>query len=120
MSERIKKVSETVKELVSEIVQRKIKDPRVNFVTITASEVSPDLKEAKIYFTTLGGPKKRAEALEALTHAASFIRGELGKRIATKYTPHLTFYYDESIERALRIEKLISKIERERSERSEG
>lgn len=119
MSERIKKVSETVKELVSEIIQRKIKDPRVGFVTITDAEVAPDLKEAKIYFTVLGGAKKRVEAQEALSHAAGFIRAELGKRIEMKYTPHLTFQYDESIERALRIEKLISKIERERREKGE-
>ncbi len=120
MSERIRKVSETVKELVSEIIQRKMKDQRLDFVTITAAEVSPDLKEAKIYFTALGGPKKRAEAQEALAHAASFIRGELGKRITMKYTPHLEFRYDESVERALRIETLISRIERERREQSEG
>ncbi|MCL5292535.1 MAG: 30S ribosome-binding factor RbfA [Actinobacteria bacterium] len=110
MSERTQKVAENIREKVSEIIQREIKDPRVGFVTVTGAEVTPDLREAKIFVTVLGDVKRRREAIEGLTSAAGFIRGELGKHMRTKYTPHLTFLYDESVDKGMRIERLISKV----------
>jgi ribosome-binding factor A len=113
MSERMRKVSESIKEEVSEILLKGIKDPRVGFVTITGAEATPDLKEAKIYFTVLGGDKQKSAAIEGLTSASGYIRGELGKHIRLKYTPRLTFVFDSSVETGMRIERLISKLEKE-------
>ncbi|MHB0976042.1 MAG: 30S ribosome-binding factor RbfA [Candidatus Aquicultorales bacterium] len=113
MSERTEKVSETIKQHVSEAIQRELKDPRVGFVTVTGVDVSPDLKQAKVYVTVLGGAAKRKETLDALNSASGYMRSGLGKRMRTKFTPHLTFVYDETVEKGLKIDRLISKVTKE-------
>lgn len=114
MSERTEKVSHTLKERISEIIQREVKDPRVGFITVTSVEVSPDLHEAKVFITVLGNKKQRQETLDALNKASGYVRGELGKRIHMKFTPNLEFRYDESVKAGMYIEKLLHKIEKKK------
>lgn len=89
------------------LIQRELKDPRVNLVTITGAEVSPDLKNAKIFFSVYGDEEKKDAATEALHKARGFIRRELGARLGLKSTPELRFHYDDTLDRGMRIESLL-------------
>jgi ribosome-binding factor A len=83
---------------ISEILLRKIKDPRLELVTITAIEVSPDLKVAKVYFSHFGGSEEIKRSLEGLQSASGFIKRELGQRMKLRQVPDLTFIHDTSFE----------------------
>lgn len=107
MSLRSNRVGEQMKKELSEIISRKIKDPRVGFVTVTDVKVTGDLQQAKVYITVLGTDYNREETLKGLAKAKGFIRSELGTRIRLRKTPELLFEFDESIEYGNRIERII-------------
>ncbi|HOW34825.1 MAG TPA: 30S ribosome-binding factor RbfA [Candidatus Omnitrophota bacterium] len=107
---RIEKVNEAVKEGVSEIIHLEVKDPRLEFVTITEAKVSRDLQHATVYFSVLGDEKKRLAAEEGLESARGFIRKMLAQRVQMRYTPEIKFIFDETIERSMRIEEQLRKI----------
>ncbi|WP_067838477.1 30S ribosome-binding factor RbfA [Amphibacillus sediminis] len=108
MSEmRANRVAEQMKKELGDIITRKIKDPRVGFVTITDVEVTGDLQQATVYLTILGEEKEKQSTLLGLTKAKGFIRSEIGKRIRLRKTPELLFEIDETIETGNRIESLI-------------
>lgn len=92
---------------IASLLQREIKDPRVNLVTIIGAEVSADLKNANIFFSVYGDEEKKDAATEALHKARGFIRKELGARLSLKSTPELRFHYDDGLERGMRIESLL-------------
>ncbi len=103
------------------IIDGDLEDPRVGSVTVTEVKVSQDLRNAKIYVSILGTKEEAAESLEALKHAAGFIRRMLGAVMRIKYTPELQFVYDDTDEKATRIEELLKEEvvkaqERERNE----
>ena len=116
MSERLARVSENIKETVSLLIERKIKDPRVEFVTVTGVDVSADLRHCKVFFSTMGGKMEHDRALVGLESASGYIRGELGKRLRMKYTPRVRFYFDESVEQGQRIDRIINKLKSEEKE----
>lgn len=99
-----------MKKELSDIIGRKLKDPRVGFVTVTDVEVTGDLQQAKVYLTVLGDEEQKKDTLDGLEKAKGFIRSEVGKRIRLRKTPELIFEIDESIEYGNRIETLIKKI----------
>ena len=107
MSLRSNRVAEQMKKELGEIIGRKIKDPRVGFVTVTDVAVTGDLQEATVYITSLGNDRERAEALKALEKASGFIRSEIGSRIRLRRTPEITFEFDTSIEYGNKIEALL-------------
>ena len=109
MAYRARKVADLLKEEISLILQREIKDPRIDFITITNIKVSGDLKQAKVYFSTFAAEHERNEILEALTHASQFIRVELKKVVHLKYIPYLRFYVDDTFDYVNKIENLIDK-----------
>lgn len=109
MSVKIERLNDQFQKEISIILQTEIKDRDINFVTITGCEITNDLSFCKVYFTVLDENKKDS-TLQALKGAASFIRGELSKRIQVRHTPELRFIYDESIEYGNKIEKIIEKI----------
>ncbi len=112
MSYRPERLAEAIKKEVSDMLfQQEIKDPRVGFVTITAVEVSPDLRAAKIYASVLGSPEEQKATMEALRRAQGFIRSELGKRIRLRHTPEISFKLDTSIARGVRVTRLLKEIE---------
>lgn len=104
---RQRRVAEQVRRELSELVQREIKDPRVGLVTISDVEVSGDFAHAKVYISTLGHHEGLDETLEALNHAAGFLRRELGRRMRIRTVPALRFLYDESFDRGARLSHLI-------------
>ncbi len=107
---RIERINQLMKREISLIIQQEIKDPRLQFVTITNVDVSRDLQHARVYFSVLGNGKKSREAQEGLTSARGFVRKVVGGRVDMRYTPEIDFIYDESIEYAARINEAIEKV----------
>lgn len=110
---RAHRVAEQMKQEMTDIISRRLKDPRVGFVTVTGVDVTGDLQQAKVYFTVLGDEEKKAATMEALEKASGFIRSEIGKRIRLRKTPEIFFEFDESIEYGNRIEKILSDLNKE-------
>lgn len=110
MSMRATRVGEQMKKELSDIIGRKMKDPRIGFVTVTDVRVTGDLQIAKVYISVLGGEEQRENTLKGLAKAKGFIRSEIGQRIRLRKTPEIQFEFDESIDYGNRIETLIHEI----------
>ena len=111
MSVKIERLNHQFQEVISEILYKEVKNPDLKFVTITGCEITNDLSFCKVYFTVLG--KDTNEIKKELDNAASFIRGEISKRVEIRHTPELRFIFDESIEYGEKIEKIINEINKE-------
>ena len=107
MGMKIERINSNMQREVSYIIANEIKNPNINFITITACDVTNDLSFAKIYFTTLGDS---IETLKALKSAKGFIRKNLADRMDLRHIPELEFIYDKSIEYGKRIEEKIKEI----------
>ena len=105
---RAVRVGEQIQRELAEIIRRELHDRRVGMVTITSVDVSPDLAQAKVYFTTLGDDTRIVESEAALKRASGFMRHELGGRLRLRIVPQIRFIYDESERRASRVEALIA------------
>ena len=103
---RPQRIGDLIQRELSALLAREVRDPRVGMVTITSVDVSPDMSHAKVFFTLLEKSNLDA-ALEGLTRAAGFLRSQLAKRVKLYSIPELRFQYDESIERADRLSRLI-------------
>jgi len=112
MNIRAKQVGEQMKKELSDIISRKIKDPRVGFVTVTDVEVTGDLQQAKVYISVLGSEKEKEDTLVGLAKAKGFIRSEIGRRIRLRKTPEIFFEFDESINYGNRTETLLNQIQK--------
>jgi ribosome-binding factor A len=114
---RIKRLNSLLQEVISEVIQRDIRDPRIHqFTSITKVDLSNDLQHAKVFVSVLANDKEKKETLEALQTAAGFIAVTASKKVVMRYFPSLIFKLDTSVEEHLRIEKVIEKIhEEERS-----
>jgi len=111
---RVDRIEEQLRIELSEIVEREIQDPRVHFVTISRVRVTPDLGHARVFVTILGTADDRKKALQGLRSAAHFVKHSLAKRLHhLRRTPELVFEYDESIEKDMRLEKLLDQIKTE-------
>ncbi len=108
---RLSRVGETVRAEISEMILRDLKDPRIGLVTITDVVMSPDLRQARVYFSRIGTKEESEESLVGLTKAAGFIRRELGRRLKLKFAPELRFLHDDSLETGARISDLLREIE---------
>ena len=104
---RRERVNERIRELIGELVQTRIKDPRIGLVTITAVSVTPDYATAKVYFTVMGDETTRSETRQGLESAKSYLRKALGRELKLRQTPELRFLYDETLDRAMRIDEVI-------------
>ncbi|WP_433749852.1 30S ribosome-binding factor RbfA [Falsibacillus pallidus] len=111
MAHRMNRVGEQMKKELGDIIGKKIKDPRIGFVTVTDVEVSGDLQQAKVFITVLGDEEQRENTLKGLAKAKGFIRSEIGQRIRLRKTPELIFEFDESIDYGNRIENLLRGIQ---------
>lgn len=105
---RKKRVADLISREIASLIQRDVKDPRVSLVTVTGADISPDLRSAKVFYTVFGDEDKREATAEALERAKGFLRRELGARLELKATPELRFVYDDTLDRGLRIENLLS------------
>jgi ribosome-binding factor A len=116
-SQRAERVGDLIKREVSQIIQYELKDPGIGFVTITAVELSSDLKHAKIFYSVLGDEKAKKESSSALKRACGFIQREIGRKLRLKYTPEISFLFDPSVEYGAHIETLITKIHQAEAEK---
>lgn len=107
MGHRLLRVNESVKEVVSVVLAEGLKDPRVGFVTVTAVETSPDLRHAKVFVSVLGSARVRAATLEGLEASRGYLQARVNDALHMKRTPQLAFVYDETTDRAMRIERLL-------------
>jgi ribosome-binding factor A len=109
MTDRMRRVNESLRQVLSEGVGQ-LKDPRIGFVTVTAVEASPDLRYARVYFSVLGSEAKRERALAALQAAHAVLQARVARELRMKRTPQLAFEYDPSVERGVRMTKLIDEL----------
>ena len=117
-SQRPIRVGEQIREDLTELLTREVHDPGVGFITITRVDVTPDLQQARVYYTSLGDDKARRDTRRALERASPFLRRQLGRRLRLRRIPDLQFFYDESIERHDRIERILQDLQHERVERA--
>jgi ribosome-binding factor A len=110
MGNRQKRVGELIKQEISELILREIKDPRIGFVSITSVDLTADLRHAKVFISVLGSESERKSSLAGLRNAGGFIRRELGHRLRLKYVPEINIVYDNSIEEGARIISLIESV----------
>lgn len=107
---RAHKLADRITQIVAEMLERRIKDPRLGFVTITESRLTGDLREATVYYTVFGDEQERAATAAALDSAAGIIRSEVGKQTGLRHTPSITFVADVLPASAKRIEGLVDRV----------
>jgi ribosome-binding factor A len=107
---RADRVSVLIREELSQVLLREVKDPRLHTVVITAVRVSTDLRHARILFTASARPGGVEEVLAGLHSAAGFLRGHLGRALRLRYAPELTFEADDSVERSLHVAALLKQV----------
>jgi ribosome-binding factor A len=113
---RQRQVAELLHEEISLLIQRRVRDPRLGFVTVTGVKMSPDLRVAHVYVSVLGSDDDVQTSLESLSRAAGFFRRELGASLSLRYLPELNFRPDDTFERALRIDQLLDSLQEETPE----
>lgn len=101
------RIADQIQRELAELIRLEMRDPRVGLVTLTGVELSRDQSHAKVYFTVLGSPSDAEHAGEGLQRAAGFLRSQLAHRLTTRTVPELAFAYDESVERGVRLSRLI-------------
>ncbi len=112
-SGRMRRVDEAIRQVIGDAVAGELKDPRVGFVTVTDVRTSPDLRHARVYVSVLGahgGPsaeQERTDTLEGLRSAHGYLQGRIAGELRLKRTPALEFVYDDTTDRAMRVEELI-------------
>lgn len=105
---RSARIADQIQRELAEVVRTELRDPRVgSLVTFTGVELSRDQSHAKVFFTVLGAQSDIDAALEGLQRAAGFLRSQIAHRLSTRSVPELHFHYDESVERGVRLSKLI-------------
>ena len=110
MSEqRHQRLEAEIQRALAALIAREVKDPRVGNVTVTAVSVAPDMGSARVFFTPFAALHPPAQVREGLTHAAGFLRGELGRRLGLRHAPRLEFVFDHSAEDAARLTTLIDR-----------
>ena len=111
MTHRMERVGHLIRQEISQLLERQIKDPRLGgFVTITDVIVSPDMKYARVFVSQIGDGGDRTAILAALESASGFIRNELARNLKLRRIPELSFRWDDSIERGARLLELIDRV----------
>ncbi|MCX7623107.1 MAG: 30S ribosome-binding factor RbfA [Thermomicrobium sp.] len=113
-SYRQARLAEFLRDEISAVIQRELRDPRIGFVSVTRVELSPDLRHARVYVSVFGSREEQEEALRALQGAAGFIRRLIAPHLHTRHIPELHFKLDRSLEHAERVARLLHEIQRER------
>ena len=109
MSDRMRRVNAAVREVLSEAVGE-LKDPRIGFVTVRGVETSTDLRQAVVFVSVLGSERKREKTIEGLQAAHGILQGRIARELRMKRTPQLTFEYDPTVERGVRMTQLIDEL----------
>lgn len=106
-SDRMRRVDEAVRQVVSHAVSNDLKDPRIGFVTVTDVTTSPDLRHARVYVSVLGGEDERDATIAGLQSAHGLLQRRLASELAMKHTPTLEFLHDDTTDRAFRLEEIL-------------
>ena len=107
-ADRMRRVDEAIREVLSDAVSQDLKDPRIGFVTVTDVKTSPDLRHARVFVTVLGDDEQRTESLAGLQSAHGVLQRRVAAELRMKRTPTLQFVYDKTTDRAMHIEELLS------------
>lgn len=111
MSYRIERINTLMQREISKLIQGELRDPRLDeFISVTEVSVSPDLRFAKVYVSSIGGQEKERQILGALNSASGFLRSELAKKVRLRRMPELHFHWDNSIEKGDRVLRLIDEV----------
>lgn len=105
--DRMRRVNEAVREVLSTTIGKDLKDPRIGFVTVTGVDTSTDLRHARVYVSVLGDDRRRQDTLAGLTSARGYLQSKVAAELRLKHTPQLDFHYDESADRGMRITELL-------------
>jgi ribosome-binding factor A len=108
-ADRMRRVDEAVREVLSDAISHQVKDPRVGFVTVTAVETAPDLRRARVFVSVLGEQGARKRSLQGLRSAHGILQAAVARELRLKHTPALEFVYDDTSERGMRISQLIDR-----------
>ena len=114
---RASRVGDQIQAELASLLTRDVHDPGIGFLTITRVKLSPDLQQARVYYTSIGDDKAKRESARALDRATPFLRRQVGQRLRLKRVPELTFFYDESIEQGDRVERILQELKTERAAR---
>jgi ribosome-binding factor A len=106
-AERMRRVDEAMREVLSDAITQDLKDPRIGFVTVTAVDTSPDLRHARVFVSVLGDDNQRKLTLAGLKSAHGFLQRRVAAELRTKNTPTLEFAYDDTVDRAQRVEQIL-------------
>ena len=107
---RADRVADLILKELAEVLVRRVKDPRLADITLTKVDVSPDLRNAKVYYSLLGDDQKKDEVAGGLDSARGFVKRELGKRLYLRRIPDIVFYFDDSLEHGSHIEQLLTEL----------
>jgi ribosome-binding factor A len=103
----MRRLNEVLRKVIGDSISSDLDDPRIGFVTVTSVDTSPDLRSARVYVSLLGDEAKRKPALEGLRAAHGVLQAAIAGQVRMKRTPTLTFHYDESLERGMRLTRLL-------------
>src|SRR4051794_29801714 len=106
-TERMRRVNEVLREVLGDAISTELEDPRIGFVTVTSVDTSPDLRAARVYVSVLGDEAEREGTLTALQSAHGVLQAQVARQTRMKRTPTLTFHYDDTPERGVRISRLL-------------
>jgi ribosome-binding factor A len=114
MSRRRERVERLLTKKASEVILQELADPRMGFVTVTRAEISPDLREAKVFVSIIGDDVVVRKTFAGLEHAAGFVQHRLGDEVELKNTPRISFVLDDSVKKSVRISELLRQISEEK------
>jgi ribosome-binding factor A len=114
---RLHRLTELVHRKASEVVLYELKDPRLGFVTVTRVDLSRDLRHAVVYFSVVGSEGDRSKTLHALEHARGYVQSQIAAALHTRVTPTVRFEYDESVEGAVRVSRILSELRNDEKDR---
>ena len=106
-TERMRRVNQVIREVIGDAIATELDDPRIGFVTVTAVDTSPDLRSARVYVSVLGDEDERDATLRALTSSHGLLQSRIATEMRIKYTPTLSFHYDDGPERGVRVARLL-------------
>ena len=109
-SRRTLKAAEAIREVVSMAILRELRDPRIEGVTVTHVEVTPDMRGAKVFVSVMGNDAKQKLCLRGLQNSAGFLQSKVAERIDTRYTPRLRFELDQGVKKSIAIAKMLSEV----------
>ena len=116
-SNRPERVGEAIRDALSTLLARELRDPGVGFITLTTVKVSPDLQLARVYYTSMGDEKALRETAKALARATPFLRRQVAQQLRLRRAPELQFFYDESVAHHDRIEQILQELKAEEAAR---